>query len=400
MRLRPILTVACALLLAVASSSAAQGPATREQPVFVNEQQTVTPGFAIGNIAIGDPKVADFKVMPGRKEVLIFGKVAGRTRLTLWDQQNVKRDEIDITVGTRQSQQVEADLRELLKDFPSVDVRFFAGQIAVTGAVSSKDDLAAIEKIAAAAKARNLVRYVAPTGVETGSAAISAGASATTRPAAVTAASEIEYEIELLEASSKFRSGSYATGVEPSGRSLYKGMVRAALGVEREVFIGGNAVTTAVATKGSSKGASTQSSPQTVQTGIKLVMRPVTSDARGRFKTAMMIETNLPFSGESYDPTIWRRARWEFTAGSGEPFGITGGDLLATPDASNAVAKGSAIGSTTRNASKVASLPGVSMAPGAQLVPVFGSLFGSRSYQQKATQLLVILRPRVVAPQP
>jgi Flp pilus assembly secretin CpaC len=32
-------------------------------------------------------------------------------------------------------------------------------------------------------------------------------------------------------------------------------------------------------------------------------------------------------------------------------------------------------------------------------VPVFGSLFGSKNYKDKKTQLLLVVRPRVVAPQ-
>lgn len=369
----------------------------REQVVFLNDQQSLSPGYAVGDIAIGDPRIADFRVLPGRREILLFGKAVGSTRLTLWDQMRVKRDEIVINVTTRQAQELEQQLREMVRDFPSVEVRPLAGGFALAGAVSSKDDLAVLEKIAAAAKARNLVRFVppspapppaplpAPPGGNTPAPVRGTGAAPAPTLAPATTVSEVEYEVELLEASAQFRSGSYSRGVEPSGRSLYKGVVRGPMNAERQIFIGGAAA-------GANPGASTQES------GIRLTLKPIDPDARGRFKTGLLVETNLPFAGETYDPAVWRRARWEFATASGEPFGITGSDLLAAPDANGTGS--SKLGTAARAASRVAVLPGASGAPGAELVPVFGSLFGSRSYKQKSTQLLVILRPRVVAPQP
>lgn len=407
-RRRSILAVA--LLAAVPTLTAAQ-PATaqqaaapREETILVDDQRAMTPGYAIGNVAIGDPKVADFKVMdPRRLDVVIFGKGPGTTRLTLWDQKNVKRDEIVITVTTRQAQNIEKELREMLKDFPSVELRPFAGTLTVTGAVSSRDDLAAIEKIAEAAKVRSLVRYVPPAGPEPGTAAPApaAAAAGSNANAATVVPTAIEYEVELLEASARFRSGSYATGVEPSGRSLFKGIVRAPIGVEKDLFIGGNAVRNVPKSgsdsksAGNKKGAPAAPAAQPVQTGIKLTVRPSAPDPRGSFKTFLLIETNLPFDGGAYDPAIWRRARWEFSTAAGEPFGITGGDLLATPD----MATGglSAIGAANRAASTATMVPKIGMAPGAEYVPIFGSLFGSRSYKQRTTQLLVIVRTRATA---
>ncbi len=384
-------------------SSAAPSPSVEgDLVVFASEQQSVAPAYPIGNVAIGNPKVADFRVMPGRRELLVFGKGVGGTTLTLWDQRGVKRDDIVITVTTRQAAQALTTLHELLRDFPSVGVRQVADSALITGTVTSKEDLATIQQIAAAMKATVLVRCPIPCDVGD----IERVEPLSTSPRHATGYSakstggmdpplEIEYEIELLEASSRFRSGSFAKGIEPSGRSLSKNVVRAPIGVERELFIGDHAI--ASSARGGEKIA-TDSSTSAVsrQTGIKLTLRP-TADGKGRFKTSILIETNLPFSGETYDPSLWRRARWEFTAESGEPFGITGADLLATPDANDR--KTSKLGSTARTAAKVATIPGVGTAPGAEYVPVFGSLFGSTSYKAKATQLLVILRPRAVSPE-
>lgn len=433
-------------VLAVPVALAGQPSALTQQDLtlFVQDQQSFVPGYAVGNIAIADPKIADFKVMPGRKELLLFGKTVGQTKLTIWDQKNVKRHEIQITVATRPPAGLELELRDLLKDFPSVEVRQLSGSLVISGAVSSKDDLAAIEKIATAAKVKSLVRYVAPvpqsapaqpapaqatpppastptpttqpakpaptpSAPEAKPAPSSPPAAPTTAPppastaaapapmAIATPAAEagprIEYEVELLEASTSFRSGSYATGIEPSGRRLFKDVVRASAGADAQLFIGGDVTSTDKKEKRDAKAAASGSSKPT---GIRLTLRPAAPDRTGRIKTAVLVETNLPIGSDLYDPETWRRARWEFSAGSGEPFAITGNDLLAAP--SSTPGGSSKITTTTRTASKVGSIPGVSSAPGVEYVPVFGSLFGSSSYKKKTTQLLVLLRPRVIGP--
>lgn len=378
-----VVTLAILLLVASAAPIGQQPGITRvEETLVVNQQQIVKPGYAVGNIAIGDPKVADFRVMPGRREVLLFGKGPGNTTLTIWDQKNVARHQIVITVATQEAVSAERDLRELLKKFPTVEVRRALGSLTVTGDVESKEDFAAIRRIADAARARNLVRY-------TGKADEATPAVPANPPQPA-----VQYEIELFEASAQYRSGSYATGVEPSGRSLFKGTAEAAFGAEGQIFIGGTAVTGAQKKSEGDSKKTTNAQQKPVETGIRLRLRPSNPDAAGRFTTFVLVETNLPIASDTYDPAVWRRARWEFAAASGEPFGVTGGDLLATPDAT-APSGGKNAG---RAVSVATGLPGASRVPGLQYVPVFGSLFGSRSYKGKQTQLLVVLRPRVITP--
>ena len=385
-----------AVLLAAVLPAAvgAQEPIKQDMALIMNEQQTLAPGYLVGNIAIGDPKIADFKVMPGRRDLLVLGKGVGQTTLMIWDQANVKRHEFLLNVNTRETLNTEVELRALLKVFPSVTLTRLAGQIVVSGAVSSKDDLAAIEKIAAAAKVKSVARYVAPESngaADTNTPTPGRAAGFTPAPSAAAAplpTKRVHYDIEVLEASVKFRSGSYATGIEPSGRSLFKGVIDTDLNQEGEIFLGGVAVEPKAAAKNTKTAAAAGE-----QSGIRLKLRPTEPDKSGRFKSFILVETNLPIGSTNYDPSIWRRARWEFSAVSGEPFGITGGDLMATPDMANSR---SALGTATNTASKATSVPGVSNAPGVQYVPVFGSLFGSKSYKAKTTQLLVLLRPRIV----
>src|SRR5689334_659002 len=107
-RNRPIFAFVL-LLLAAFASVKAQDANTKELTLFVKEQKPFSPGYAIGNIAIGDPEVADYKVMPGRKEIMLFAKGKGETRLLIWDQKNVKRHDVKITVGVKEEMQAETD---------------------------------------------------------------------------------------------------------------------------------------------------------------------------------------------------------------------------------------------------------------------------------------------------
>lgn len=190
-----------------------------------------------------------------------------------------------------------------------------------------------------------------------------------------------------MEASIAFRTGSFAHGVEPSGRRLYLGQVEVNIGSENEVFIGGAAVAPKEAKR-------PVDAPTQAPMGLRLKFAPRVGDSRTPVITAVLVETNLPLNSGTYDPEVWRRSRWEFPTATNQPFGIVGGDLLASMDV---VSQGpGALQTTASTASKMRMVPGVGGLPGMEYVPVFGSLFGSRSFKQKTTQLLVVLRPQVI----
>src|ERR1700736_4878013 len=88
---------------------AAQDPTMQDRTVYLNEQQSFTPGYAIGDIAIGDPAIADYKVLPGRREILLFGKGIGKTTLTIKDQRGIKRHEFLIIVADRKLGETERE---------------------------------------------------------------------------------------------------------------------------------------------------------------------------------------------------------------------------------------------------------------------------------------------------
>jgi hypothetical protein len=147
------------VLAAALAAWCAWVPGTRAQPAGVEnptrlltgEQRIVRPGFAMGNIAIGDPRVCDFKVLPGRLEVMLAAKGPGRTLLTIWDQKGAKRVEVDIDVTSREMAQLRSDLVELLRPYPDVQVGTLGGRLVITGTVQTQAQLKAVRAIAQAA---------------------------------------------------------------------------------------------------------------------------------------------------------------------------------------------------------------------------------------------------------
>jgi len=386
-RLAPAVLLVLALF---GVTSRAQAQPTREElTIYVNEVTTWSPGYAMGDIVLGAPATAGYEPVAGRKQLMLRGKKEGRTTLAVWDQRKVLRHEITLIVTTRDALTREADLKNLLAAYPNVAISRLAGEMLLTGTVASQDELTAVNNLARVAKIQSTVRVsapiagtphvpVAPKGATPGTpeGPTTTPTAPGVAPAPPVAPNAVEYELELFEASSQFKTGEYGRGVEPSGRSLFKGKVVAAIGGEGEVFIGGPAVDP-----------KNKNDKGMKDTGIRLTVRP-RQGTRG-LTTAVEVETNVPLEYNLYDPEVWRRSRYSFATTEGVPFAVSGNDLLAAP----AIAGGmSAMGKATKGASAASSVPGASSS-GLQFVPVFGSLFGSNNYKAKKTQILVVFRP-------
>jgi hypothetical protein len=202
----------------------------------------------------------------------------------------------------------------------------------------------------------------------------------------------VEYELDILEASVQFQSGSYATGVEPSGRSLFKRTIRVGVGNEGEVYVPGEAITKAAANRNQNQrqaqpkpGTAAATPPPPV--GLRLRLRADVPDDTGAFNNYLLIETNVP-AGQVTDTSIMRRARWQFSAQTGEPIGIAGAELLAVADTSRGP---STLSRASSAGSFFSALPGISSIRGS-------SYAGSIPYYdpQTKTQLLLIVHPRVI----
>jgi hypothetical protein len=396
--------------VAAAQSGTAPAAAPKEVHLLVGDQSVFEPGFAVGDIAVADPKVADYRVRPGRRSILLLGVGSGRTRLILWHQDNKTRAEVELIVETREQSEAETKLRLLLRDFPSVKVERVGNSLIVSGSVSSQEDLALIERMVRSAKAESFVRYTAPEGAPRLSgapapAAPSAAAPAPGRPVtpapsgasaspstsiatapppvpgALPGAVEVEYEVQVLEASVAFGSSSYETGIEPSGRLLHKAMVRAPVGGSVEVFVPGKVL--------DSKDIKIPSNELNTG-GIRLTLTPADLSAT-QLNTRILVETNLPIKSASYVPGGWRRARWESASPVSTPFSVAGADLLVVPELSSG---GGKLSKTLSAAGRIGGLPGVSSLPGARYsssVPYYN--------KDRKTHLLVLMRARLVSGQ-
>lgn len=380
------LVIAFALVL-LPVMAAAQELIKLEQQILVNDQKIFTPGYAMGDLFLPDPKVADIKVLPGRKEVIIYGKTPGRTRLTIQDQKRVPRHELELIVVSREAMQLENDLRELLKPYPTVQLRTLGGKLVVSGDVETKADKEAVDRIAGAASVQSLVRYK-PSGVEE-----PRGMPGADRPAGgeavpkTTARAAIEYEMELMEASVSFGSGVYGTGVEPSGRPLAKKRVTIPINEEGEIYFNEPQLIPK----------DFQGKKNLPEIGIRLRVRPGPADDSGNFTTYLLIETNVPVSEGSFaDPTIQRRARWEFRSMSGTPVGVGGNELLAIADVRRGPSTGSRLLGLARVAGSVPGAGGIGTGVGIGS----GAVSAATYDRSKKTQLMMILRPRTAsAPQ-
>jgi len=158
MRLRIVLAVLVGVL-ALAWPVQAQ---TRSERLVIGEQRTFKPGYAVGDIAISNPSVCDYRVMSGRREVMLIANGEGFTTLTVWDQRSVKRDEVGIEVVSREYAKLMGDLADLLRPYPGITIKRLGSRIVLAGTVGSAGELENVKTIASAVD--NLVLTVTVRG--------------------------------------------------------------------------------------------------------------------------------------------------------------------------------------------------------------------------------------------
>jgi hypothetical protein len=373
-------------------ASASPDVQTQDLTLYIGEQQAFTPGYAIGDIQVLNPEIANYRVQPGRREVMLVGKGKGETALIIWDQKRVKRHEIKLVVHSHDEMRAETDLKALLQDFPGIQIRHLGDRLVLSGTVASQADFDAIGRIANVASAENLVRLVhgpyagspaaastSPTSTSTGTGTSSPATSASTA-STPTAAPLIEYEVEVIEGNVAFQSGTYGKGIEPSGPTLFKQVVRAPLGGDVDLLVPGASVTSKNGDK--NKGA--------VPLNLKLRLKPAGISEDGQLTTTIAIETNLPVEGAK-DPRVNRRARWELVGATDEPFGLAGAELMAMPQVAQ---NPSRLGRVLSTATQTTGMPGMNGLPGTTYVPSYVPYYD----KSKHTQLIAVIRPRLITP--
>ncbi len=123
---------------------------------FVGKTKIIRLSSPVSRVAVGDPDIADFKVV-SPSEVYLLGKAVGTTSLILW-QKNGKTTTIDATVGIDLAPLVKT-LATQLPNEKEMTVSAASGSVVLGGSIS--DAVAAdIAMSLADAHVRNLNRYL------------------------------------------------------------------------------------------------------------------------------------------------------------------------------------------------------------------------------------------------
>ncbi|MBW2562536.1 MAG: pilus assembly protein N-terminal domain-containing protein [Deltaproteobacteria bacterium] len=111
----------------------------------LGEQKTInTP--SISRIAVGNPGVADVKVLEKSNQVLVTAMGVGETNLIVWDAGDRERT-ILIRVSARDPWEVTRELKQLLKGIEGIDIKPVGMRVIIDGMVLREEDMKKILKI-------------------------------------------------------------------------------------------------------------------------------------------------------------------------------------------------------------------------------------------------------------
>ncbi len=123
---------------------------------MVAGQQRVISAPGVTRIAIGNPNVADVKVV-GTSEVLVAATGDGATELTIWRGSRIAK--YSIIVSTKDPRQLRREVEKFLGDREGIRVRQVRDQVHIEGKVLTLADLEKAEEIASMyPQVRNMVR--------------------------------------------------------------------------------------------------------------------------------------------------------------------------------------------------------------------------------------------------
>jgi hypothetical protein len=399
------------LVVAVVAVAHAQTPAPRTELLTQGEQRSLRPGYAVGDIAIADPRVCDYRVLGQRREILLVAQGPGLTTLTLWDQAGVKRDEISIEVRSREFVKLFNDLTELVKPYPEVTVKALGERLVLSGTVATEAELATVRQLAEAsgnvlcvvtaksgaapATVPTEVPPPPPPPVELPKPPVDLVPPPPTTPpdaaAGTVAAQMVEYTIDIYESPV---SAPPPEVMGPQGKKLQSLKLRTAVGTSaQQLFM----AEPPAAGKDKNKKDAAPAQPS----GIHIALTPeevAGSDIRSR----MVVTTNLPLgSFEQKGTPVWVRAQVPVTGRAGAPMYVTELQLAGAAEATVYVPWTSGGGGKAQAAAGVAIGAGSAAAstlPGGSYLPGLGGLFGGGGGGQKMrpTVLLLVVTAREV----
>jgi pilus assembly protein CpaC len=375
------------LAIAIAALAAAQ---MEQQVVAVGAQTVVRVDFPIGRSALANDKVADFRILESRHEVLLIGRQAGETTLSLWDQQGTLQREILIRVrpSSGGARQITEELQELLGGIEGIEYREVGGTVWIEGEVLTERDLDRITKVLESyPEVRSLVE-------------LSPMTQQMMDRAQADSIKTVQMDVTIMEVDKSMMRSlgvKWANSVSPTSTLPFEGtnvgpisgvinnilptinmmtstgkarvLAQPTLitrsGQKAELFVGGE-LPIPVAQGGGAV------SIEYKEYGVKLQFEPKV-DSQDNIETAIFVEMSSlggPVAGGA-PGLISNRVNTNVFVRTGES--ITLGGLVQASDAQN-----------------------VDKVPGLGSIPVLGNLFKSKQFIRNQTEMLVFATPRVV----
>ena len=153
MKLRPLILASCLMVLALVDTSAW----AQEIQLVLNELK-IFPVYKLQRVAVGDPNIADVRVL-GDRELMLMAKGVGTTSLLLWDEAGQRS--FKIIVIEKDLEKIAGRIRGLLisSDIRGVRVKVEEDSIYVIGEVLIASELDKVKTVLAPfANAVNLVK--------------------------------------------------------------------------------------------------------------------------------------------------------------------------------------------------------------------------------------------------
>ena len=118
--------------------------------LVVGQEKSIVLDYVAGRVVVSDPATCDYKISPGGREILIVAKVEGRAVLTVWDEHDQRRPNLEIDVVSAEFIGRLDALDPLLAPYPNLRARTLGTRVAITGTVATQAEREAVQAIAAA----------------------------------------------------------------------------------------------------------------------------------------------------------------------------------------------------------------------------------------------------------
>lgn len=117
----------------------------KDMQIVLGDTQTINTDYKIGDVAVGNESIVQFIVRDNRTEIYINPIKQGDTKLTIWDTNSEKRDEIVINVVSINIDKTLLDVENFISDIPGVSAMVEGQTIKIVGEVHSPTHLRSIQ---------------------------------------------------------------------------------------------------------------------------------------------------------------------------------------------------------------------------------------------------------------